>query len=106
MPVAAEVDGLALLLHHFEDERKVLEAGDEGVVARLAEAAADAHEILGLDLLLADREHRVLEQRLPQLVPTAFIQVRKRYAAHFGAERSRKRFDYHRATICQNESQS
>src|SRR4026208_1989683 len=106
MPVAAEVDGLALLLHHFEDEGKVLEAGDERVMARLAEAAADAHQILGLDLLVADREHRVLQESIAQLAPSALVEGRQVHNPHSGAERSGQRLDYHRPTICQNESQS
>jgi hypothetical protein len=39
-------------------------------------------------------------------LPEIFLQIRKRHSAHLGAERPRERFDYHRATICQNELQS
>src|SRR2546425_6408263 len=95
VPVAAEVGLLLLGLHHLEDVREALDAGDEGVVARLAEARADAHQVGGLERLVADRQHRVLEERALQLPPGGVVQPGEVDSADLGAERPGERLDVH-----------
>src|SRR3954447_25759455 len=95
MPVAAEVGLLLLGLHHLEDVRKAFEAGDERVMARLAEVLPDIHEIRGLELLVADHQHRVLEERLVHLAPSGVIHPQEVHAADLGAERPGERMDVH-----------
>src|SRR5688572_3991181 len=100
MPVAAEVDRFLLFLHHLEDVGKAFESGDERVMAGRAEIRADLHQIPGLDLLVAEHQHRVLEERPVDLAPVAHrAQV---HSAHFGAQRSGERLDYHPESLCQN----
>src|SRR5690242_21962519 len=104
VPVAAEVGGLLLFLHYFEDVRKSLDAGHERVVAGLAEALSDTHEIRRLERLVAKDEHRVLEERTmdlaPGLAPGALVRERReRDAAYLGAQRPGKRLDVHTRSL-------
>src|SRR5436190_22273981 len=95
MPVAAEIGLLLLRLHHLEDVRKPVQPGDEGVVARLAEAVADLHDGGRLELLVADHQHGILEERLAYLLPAGLIQPGEIDPAALGAERPGERMDDH-----------
>src|SRR5690349_9908455 len=99
MPVAAEVDGLALLLHHLEDEGKAVDACDEGVWARLAEPRADFHDVGGLEALVADHEDRIAEERVAHFLPAALCQARQVDAADLGAERTGNGLHVHAASL-------
>jgi len=99
MPVAAEVGRLLLLLHHLENVRVTLESGHEGVAAGFAEARPDAHQVGGLERLVAEHEHRVLEERAVDLAPGVFVQPGERYVANLGSQRTGERLDYHRTSL-------
>ena len=87
MPVAAEVRLLLLGLHHLEDIGEALEAGDEGVVAGLAELRADPHDVRRLEALVAEHQHRVLEECALDLVPAGLVQTRQVDAMDLGTQR-------------------
>src|SRR3954471_22296269 len=97
MPVTAEVGGLALLLHHFEDEREAVDTGDEGIGAGRAEPGTHLHDVGRLKLLVADHQHRVAQERLVHLAPAGIGQACQVDVADFGAERAGERLDPHRA---------
>src|ERR1700741_4204130 len=96
MPVAAEIDRLALLLHHLEDEGVALQPGDEGVVARLAETRADAHQVGGLELLVANYEYRVLQEGVMDRFGEVLLQINP---PDLGAKGSCERLDVHTASL-------
>src|SRR3954470_15539006 len=97
VPIAAEVGLLVLGFDHFEDEREPIHPRHEGVVARLAEMRADLHDVRGLELLVADHQHRMVEERAMQLVPARAVEPRQVDPADLGAERSGERLDVHMA---------
>ena len=99
VPVAAEIGLLVLCLHHLEDVRVAVHSGDEGIEARLAEARADAHQVGGLERLVAEHEDRVLEERAADLAPGVLVRPGERYAADLGSQRTGERLDYHRASL-------
>src|SRR5262245_52535183 len=99
MPVAAEVRPFVLFLQYLEDVRVALDAGDEGIQTRFAEARADAHQVGGLERLVAKHQHRVLEKRAMDLLPSVVVQPGERDAADFGSQRPGQRLDYHRTSL-------
>src|SRR3954470_2927461 len=102
VPAAAEVGRLALFLHHLEDMREALDAGDERIGAWLAEAAADLHQVRRLELLAADRQHLVVEERAMQRAPAGVVQRAERHPVHLGTKRSCERRDVHAAQCNEN----
>src|SRR3954454_17175343 len=102
VPAAAEVGRLALFLHHLEDMREALDAGDERIGAWLAEAAADLHQVRRLELLAANRQHLVVEERAMQRAPAGVVQRAERHPVHLGTKRSRERRDVHAAQCNEN----
>ena len=63
MPQAAEVHLLVLELDHRRDLGKPLDALDERVLDRFAEAACDAEKFLRRQRLVAKEDHAMLEPR-------------------------------------------
>ena len=100
MPVAAEVGGFVLFLHHLENVGVALQPGDEGIEAGLAEAPADAHQVGRLERLVAKHQHGVAQERaLDGLPGPPVVQRRKLDAADFSSQRASQRLDYHRASL-------
>ena len=64
VPHAAEVDRLVLELGDVDDLRETLDALDERIFDRRAEAARQRQEALGRQVLVAEEDHQVIEQRL------------------------------------------
>ena len=67
MPAAAEIACLFRLLAHFEDLRIVRHRLDEIVDLQRAEPAAECQMLLRRQMLVAEENHEVGEQRLPDL---------------------------------------
>src|SRR5260221_7830237 len=62
VPGIAEILGLMRLLDDLEDLRMAVETPDEGVVARLAEAASDCHEVVERECLVAEDDDEMVEE--------------------------------------------
>ncbi len=88
MPDAAEILGLVRLLDDLEDLRIAVDALDEGVVGRLAEAPSDRHQIVEREVLVAEHDDDVLEEGAmdlrPGLVAEAALEIDP---ADLGADR-------------------
>ena len=99
MPAAAEILRLDRLLHDVEQEGKAVDALHEGIMVGLAEAGADIHQILRREILVADRDHLVIEERLVDLRPRMVVHGSQVDTADFGAKRSCDRGDFDRAVL-------
>src|SRR5689334_4612444 len=58
---------------------------------------AALHDVRRLELLVADHEHRVLEEGAMQLAPARAVKPRQVDAGNVGAKRSGERLDVHTA---------
>ena len=99
MPGAAEVLLLFRLLHHLEDEREAVHAGDEGVVAGLAEARSDLHEVRGLELLVAEDQDGKIKECLLHLAPVR--KIPEIHPVDLRTEGAGERRDLHRLIMAQ-----
>jgi hypothetical protein len=71
MPGAAEIAGLVLLLADFEDLLVVLHALDEIVDLQLAETPAERYVLIRSEMLIAEEDHLVVDQRPADFAITA-----------------------------------
>src|SRR6185312_11766741 len=107
MPVAAEIRGLLLFLHHLEDVWVALQAGDKWIEAGLAKAAAHAHQVGSLERLVAKHEHRVAQKRAMDRLPGRILpQTRQRDSANLRSHRAGQSPDYHYLRLWQNTVRS
>lgn len=94
MPHAAEVHRLVFQLGDVDDLRETLDALDERIFDRRAEAAGQRKEALGRQVLVAEEDHQVVEQRLADRPDRGIRQVLGQvHAAKFGAKRTGDRLD-------------
>ena len=63
VPDAAEVHGLVRELRDFDDLRVAVDAADEGVLDRVADAPGEREERVRVELLVAEEHHEMREPR-------------------------------------------
>src|SRR4051812_49993442 len=93
MPDAAEGVAFVLELLHLDDFGEAGNPLHERILDRLAHGAREIHELRWVELLVAEEDDLVLEERLPYLLcrkPSRQID-----AEDFGAERARDAPDLH-----------
>ena len=94
MPDAAEVDALVRLLDDRQHQRAFGQALDQRVLGRLAEALGQRQELLRRKLLIAKKDHDMLEQGDAQLLDRVVVErLGEIDAEDLGAERAGERSD-------------
>ena len=97
MPDAAEVVPLVLELLDLDDFGEAVDAFDERILDRLAEAPRERYELRRVELLLAEEDYAVLEENLPNVFfREAF---RKIDPEDLGAERSGEPANFYCSTL-------
>ncbi len=65
VPDAAEIHRLVLALQHLDDLGMAGQPLDERILDRPAEGAGEGEELVGRQVLVAEEDHEMVEQRLP-----------------------------------------
>jgi hypothetical protein len=86
-----------LELAHLDDLGEPLDSLHERVLDRLAHGARERHELRRIELLLAEENDLVLEERLPYLLDGRVL--RQVDAEQLGAERARDAPDFYCSTL-------
>src|SRR5690606_29369303 len=89
---AAEVRALVRLLDHRQHQRALGQALDERVLADLAEAFGQRQQLMRAEVLIAEEDHHVLEERLAQRLDRLLVEPPGQiHTEDLGAERTGER---------------
>src|SRR5271163_2500359 len=94
MPNAAEIDPLMLQLDDRGDLRKAVDALQERVFDRLADAAGEGEQFRRRQLLIAEEDHEMIEPGPADGHNLAIVEIGEVDAMDFGADRPGDRADF------------